>query len=97
MDRQECASPGGTAFLADGDVGRTPVIIGRERRVRAGPEFDDHLLKLADEEHIFEEVDRLGLGNGFGSEFLLQIAGILKRRNLPAINCVRRELGPHIA
>ena len=96
LNRQQGAGACCTAFLADGHVGWAPIIVGGEWGVGAGPELDDHFLKLADEQHVFEEVNRLSLGNGFSGQFLLQIAGVLKRRNLPAMNCKRREFRPHV-
>ena len=52
-------APTGRRLLADRDVRRAPIVVARERVVAARAEPDDHLLHLADGEHVVEQVERL--------------------------------------
>ena len=47
----------GRALLADRDVRRPAVGVAAERLVAAGAQPDDHLLQLADGQHVVEQVD----------------------------------------
>ena len=59
VQAQHAAGADGRGLLADGDVRRPAVVVARERVVAARPEADDHLLDLADREHVVEQVQRL--------------------------------------
>ena len=51
-------------LLADRDVRRPAVVVAGEGIVAAGPEADDHLLHLADREHVVEQVQGLRRRDG---------------------------------
>ena len=57
---QRAAGAGGGAFLADRDVRRAAVVEVADRLVGAGAQLDDHLFEFADDQHVFQDRDRLG-------------------------------------
>ena len=85
------------AFLPDRNVRRPAIIKITYWLIRAGTQLDDHLLQLADHQHIFEQVNRLVLGDALLRKFLFQISFVAVGGNFAAINFIRRELRPHVA
>ena len=95
--RSAAAGAGGRSFLADRDVRRAAIIVIADGIVSAGTQLDDHLLEFADDQHVFEDRDRLGGGDRLGCELRSQIALIAIRGDLAAIDHKRIEPRPHVA
>ena len=88
----------GRPLLADRDVGRAAVVVAGEGVVAARAEADDHLLELADREHVVEELERLGRRRGSRRGDLRgEVAGVGEARDRPARLLERREVGTGVA
>ena len=87
----------GRPFLADRDVGRAAVVVAGERVVAARAEPDDHLLQLADGEHVVEEVQRAGAVDPARRDLGRQVAGVGEPGDRPARLLEGREVGAGVA
>ena len=94
---QRAAGAGGGAFLADRHVRRAAVVVVADRLVGARPELDDHLFQLADDQHVFQDRNRLGGRDRLRFKFGREIRRVAIGGNLAAIDFIRRELRPRIA
>ena len=63
-------------LLADRDVRRAAVVVAGERAVAARAEPDDHLLELADGQHVVEEVECGGCGQSSRGQLRGEVAGV---------------------
>ncbi len=88
------ASADGGGFLADGKVGGATIVVVGQGRISARPEFDDHLLELANDEHIFQQLP----GRRAAQSARLQLTGeralILIAGNHATVDLARGEVGP---
>ena len=88
------ASADGGGFLADGKVGGATIIVVGQGSISARPEFDDHLLEFADDEHIFQQLP----GRRAAQSARLQLTGeralILIAGNHATVDLARGEVGP---
>ena len=94
---QGAARSHGSAFLAYRDVRRPPVIEILDRLVGAGAELHDHLLHLADHQHVFEEIGGRLRFNAARLELASQISLETITLNLAAIDLEGPEIRPQIA
>ena len=94
---QRAAGAGGGAFLAYRHVRRATVVVFANRLVGAGSQHDNHLFHLADDQHVFEDRNRLSGGDRFRLKFGREIRRIAIGVNLAAIDFARRKLRPGIA
>ena len=97
LQLQRAAGAGRRPFLPHRHVRRATIIIVADRLVGAGPELDDHLFQFPDDQHVFEDRNRLGGRDGLGFQFGREIRRVAVGMNLAAINYIRRELRPRIA
>ena len=63
VDAEQAARSHGRCLLADRDVRRAAVLVARKGIVATRPQADDHLLQLANGEHVVEQLERPGAGD----------------------------------
>ena len=84
-------------FLADRDVGGAAVVVARQRVVAARAEADDHLLQLADGEHVVEQVEGAGAGDPPGGNLRAGVAGEIEAADRAQRLLERREVRSGVA
>ena len=97
VQAKRAAGAGGGAFLADRHVRRAAVVVVADRLVGAGPELDDHLFQLADDQHVFEQVERGRRVQTAGAELRAQVACVDKAADRAKRLLERHEIGRCVA
>jgi hypothetical protein len=106
----ECAAGADRGrLLADRDVGRAAIVVARQRVVATRPKANNHLLQLADRQHVVEQVERrrarelprgdLGTCVAGEVEAADRAQGLLERREVRSIVAPvgrLRDLGLHL-
>ncbi len=89
--------PDGHRLLADGDVGRAPVVVAGQRLVATRAEPHDHLLELADREHPVEQPQRPGRIERTGGNLGAGVAPVREAGDPPEVRLERLEVRASVA
>ena len=86
LQDQGAARAHGSSLLTDGYVRGTAIVESRQRLVSAGPHGHNHILQLADHEHVFQKAHGLGAVDAPEREFALKVSLIAKCGNRSTID-----------
>ena len=91
------AGADGRRLLADRNVGRAAVVVARQRVVAARAEADDHLLQLADGQHVVEQIERRRGGDPPRGDLGAGVAGEVEAADRAQGLLERRKIGSSVA
>ena len=94
---ERAAGTDGRGFLADRDVGWAAVVVSRQGIVAARAEADDHLLQLADGQHVVEQVEGRRAGEPLRGDLGAGVAGEIKAVDRTQRLLERREVRSSVA